>query len=178
MTVIIGYNDSENRTMYMACDTVVTQSDFIKYHLKSKIQRFDSHGILIGYAGHLQPVYHVRDNFNPPDIPESYLVDEYVKLLAREMKELVDECICEGEVFGALIGIGGKFYDVDERGLVRESEYEFGVLGSGEKTAFGSLMTSINYPIPVIEKIKTALEVTSKLIWNVQEPFVIEQIKY
>jgi ATP-dependent protease HslVU (ClpYQ) peptidase subunit len=177
MTVIIGYDDTVNRTMYMGCDTVVTQSDFIKYHLKSKIQRFDSHSILVGYAGHLQPVYHVRSNFSPPDVGDCSL-DSYVHLIAKEMKELVDECICEGEVFGALVGIHGKFFDIDERGLLREAEYPFSTIGSGEKTAFGSLLTSIDYPTSIEDKVNKALEVTSKIIWNVQEPFVIEKMKY
>ena len=180
MTVIIGYVDPSNSEMYMACDTLICSSDYTQSYLKSKIQKFEGHNVLIGYAGNLAPIQYIRNKIT---IDEPYkegmdLFEYVVRTFAEPMMDLLDGYLRDGDSFGALIALEGRIFEVDERGLVEESLEPFRCMGSGDKVAYGSLYTTKYMGYTVEEKLNRALEVTEKVIFNVGHPFIIERIKY
>jgi ATP-dependent protease HslVU (ClpYQ) peptidase subunit len=178
MTVIIGYFDKKEKTMYMACDTLVTHSDFTKYNLKTKIQRFPTQNIMIGYAGSLAPIHAVKMNLSFEPREEGVDLFDYVcREIATNIVDTLDSVIRDGDAFGALIAIEDRLFEVDERGLVTESPRDFYATGTGEKTCYGALLALEYTNISIPERINIALKVTSETIFNVAPPFVVESFK-
>ena len=74
MTVIVGYVDEDAKKMYIAGDTLVTNSDYTKYHVDTKLQRIelipedDSQTLIMGYAGSLAPIQYVKNKIDLENI--------------------------------------------------------------------------------------------------------------
>ena len=180
MTIIIGYVNKENNSVFMSGDSRTTQDSY--YDTMNVKKVFIKNDFIIGASGTLRLINILKHKFIPPKYPNRInrlSIDEYMNTLFIDEVRLcfINNGLRQGrepdqDYNGAfLVGYKGRLFEVGCDFAINESQLPFATLGSGSLIASGSLMTTLYDDISIEEKINKALEVTGKLDCGVGPPY-------
>lgn len=151
MTIIIAYKDKD-RT-WLASDSMVCGDCDYEIRRDSKIFS-PNDNLLIGFSG-LVRVEQLIAHSGIFDKCQSLSVDAMI----RDYIPLVKELLKDGDygIWQHIYCDKENVFLIDDSLQVCETDEPYTVAGSGRPWALGSLFTTLNMDIPVIEKIRLAL---------------------
>jgi ATP-dependent protease HslVU (ClpYQ) peptidase subunit len=179
MTVIIGYIDKENDTVYMGGDSAITFGNTIDYSKDKKV--FQKNDFLIGTSGLQRTIQILKYDFYPPDKPENMTVEQFINtLFINSLRECFKnngfaEKKNEKEEFDSTILVGYKrrLFRIAYDYSVHETERSFISIGCGEDFAEGALSALMESNLNIEERIKKALEIAGEFCNGVESPYYV-----
>lgn len=190
MTIIIGYINKKDNSIFMAGDSRTCQDSYYDTMNEQKVFIKNGHGMtddkfIIGASGTLRLVNILKYNLDLPKHPKEMSTKEYIyTIFIDSIRKCFEQCGLkpgkepDQDFNGAfLVGYKGKLFEIGCDYAINESIYPFMTIGSGGFIAAGSLMTTLNDNISIEEKINKALEVTGQLDCSVGPPYYILKLK-
>ena len=181
MTVIIGYVDKQNDTVYMGADSRTSQSTYVDTWNDQKV--FIKGDFLLGACGTLRGLNVLKYQFEPPEHPENMSVEQYINsLFINELqydftnlgvKEFDKDEGIELSSTLVLVGYKGRLFEIGADFSVHESTGFFRTIGSGGQIALGVLLATEDDMFSIEHKIYNALSLTSMIDAGVGPPYVI-----
>ncbi len=156
MTCIVGIVDEGK--VYIGGDRGHSDNDVIVSSLAPKV--FNKSFYVIGYAGNTGIGQSVAYTFDAPthrvntDIYR-YIYEFFIPALREHLKDQLSDK--EDNQSSFILGIKGKLFEIDT-GDFQCTEYSEVAIGSGAAYAYGSLHTTSNYDIPILDRVHIALD--------------------
>lgn len=178
MTCIIGIKEKDS--IYLAADSVAVSGQFKEQLGNPKIFRNGS--FLFGYAGSPRMAQILRYTTFPEccdwDI-ERYMCSTFIDTLRQSIKNkgniVYKNGIDELDASSFLAVYKDRLFIIEENFQVIWVKSPFICIGSGKYIATGAMEALGSCDLETVYKLKKALEITSKFICSVEEPFVIER---
>ena len=180
MTIIIGYIDTINNTIYMGGDSCVSQNTSTYVMKDQKV--FQKDEFLIGSGGKLRMSNILKYQFEPPTHPKNMSIEQYMNSLFINK---LHKCFCDldfdktnedknGFDGVILIGYRGHLFEIDCQYGVFEGIKPYYCIGSGGEIALGVLIANEDIQNMSIEdKINQALQITGENDNSVGPPYYI-----
>ena len=152
--VAIAYEDK----VYIGGERGYSDNDIITCSLAPKV--FDKTFYVIGYAGNTGIGQSIAYTFDAPTMKINVDVYRYVyNLFIPAMKDHLKDQLSDKEdnQTSFILGIRGKVFEIDTADF-QCVEYSELAIGSGAGYAYGSLHTTYNYDIPIVDRITIALD--------------------
>lgn len=156
MTCIVAIADED--TVYIGGDRGHSDNDIITSSLAPKV--FDKSFYLFGYAGNTGLGQSVAYTFDAPTMrintdTYKYVYNFFMPALRDHLKDYLSDK--EDNQASFILGIRGKVFEIDTNDF-QCVEYQELAIGSGAAYAYGSLHTTYNYDIPIVDRITIALD--------------------
>lgn len=183
MTCVIGYLDKINSTVYLGGDSLGSNGYSKMLYTQRKVfHSKDTKNLIIGLSGsfNFQALEYEKlldeAKLLKDEIDREYLITKFIP----NLKEIVNKYNANSSkdnlnsMEGSLLfGYKDKLFTIQCDYSLLESTDGFDAIGSGGEVAMGSLLTSCDIDIPIIDKITKALEAAEKHAVGVQRPFYI-----
>lgn len=180
-TCIVGIKEDDN--VYIAGDSLGSSGSSGTVYKNKKVFHLQNRKeIIIGYTSSFrmgQLIQYSNTLFNDDDflikdrIDEKYLVNTFIpnlqSLLSRGGYQEEEKAAVIGGTF--LLGYKNKLYKVQEDYSILESENSYISIGCGEDFALGSLHTTENLNMSIMERLNLALESADKFSLSVSKPY-------
>jgi ATP-dependent protease HslVU (ClpYQ) peptidase subunit len=172
MTCIVGLVEG-NKT-YIGGDSASSSDWTTRTSLTKKV--FKVGPFLIGYTSSFRmgQILQYQINFPESEVyDEKYMVTEFVEAARIKFKELGYSKIVDNEEIGGnfLVCVSGNLYVIESDFQVNHYVDKFDAVGSGYSYALGA-MEALRF-LPPEDRIYRSLEIASKFVNSVREPFTI-----
>lgn len=183
MTCVVGMLDKENKTVYLGGDSLGSNG-YIKtiYKQRKVFHSKDTNDLIIGICGsfNFQGLEYEKlldeTKLLKGEIDREYLITKFIPNLRRiissyncnESKSGIDSM--EGVL---LFGYRDNLFMIQSDYSLVESTDDYLAIGSGMDYALGSLATTYDNEMPIIDKIHMALKSATKHVVGVEPPFYI-----
>lgn len=183
MTCVVGMLDKENKTVYLGGDSLGSNSYTKTIYKQRKVfHSKDTNDLIIGICGsfNFQGLEYEKlldeTKLLKGEIDREYLITKFIPNLRRiissyncnESKSGIDSM--EGVL---LFGYKDNLFMIQSDYSLVESTDGYLSIGSGMDYALGSLATTYNDEIPIVDKIHMALKSATKHAVGVEPPFYI-----
>lgn len=181
MTCIIGYKDTINDVVFIGADSLGSNNSTKTVRNDPKFFYFTKN-IVCGFTTSYrmgQLIMYSKDlfeGFDKKNFTHENMVTKFIPRLIQLYKNNKDDEIDKKGQF--IIGAYNKLWGIGSDFQVAESSDDFIACGSGEQFALGSLYSTKEMNISIIEKITLALESAEKFSCHVQRPFHIIHTNY
>lgn len=187
MTCIIGYLDKKNDCVWIGGDSLGSNGYTKSVEKQSKVFRNDIFkNVIMGSTNtfrHIDLLKYSADLFDEVDFYKKTELDHkymVTKVIPKIITLFKDGLVSEDEKNrGAnfIVGAGNNLFEIQDDYSVLNPELGFCCVGCGYAVAMGSLLTTKNMDLSIIDKIKMALESAEEYCCGVQRPFRIINTK-
>ena len=171
MTCIVAIAHEDK--VYIGGERANSDENIIVSSLAPKV--FDKSFYLFGYAGNTGLGQLVAHTFDAPTMRINTDVYKYVHtLFIPALRDHLKDYLSDKEEHQAsfILGIRGKVFEIDTADF-QCVEYQELAIGSGAAYAYGSLHTTYNYDIPIVDRITIALDAAITYSTTCQGPIDI-----
>ena len=183
MTCVIGYLDKKNNTAYLGGDSLGSNGySKILCNQRKVFHSKDTKNLIIGLSGSFNfQALEYEKLLDETALPKNEITKEYlITKFVPNLKTIVNKYNANStkdnlnSMKGSLLfGYKDKLFNIQCDYSLLESTNGFDAIGSGAEVAMGSLLTSCDMDISIINKITKALEAAEKHAVGVQRPFYI-----
>lgn len=185
MTCVVGMIDTENRTQYLASDSLYSDGSRAAVGRVEKVFRVGPY--LIGFCGNPRAIQLLRYNTKlplPPKDPASlmgFMASKFIghvrKLFNASGLVLKGDGVVEqlGDM-QIMVVVGGHIFVIWTDMQVEETAEDYNVIGSGEDLALGSLYSTEGHPAET--RIRMAIVAASHHCASVGGPVNLLELPY
>ena len=187
MTCIVGYIDKKNDCVWLGADSLgsngysksvqsqpkVFRNSIFKNVIMGSTSTF-RHIDLLKYS---ESLFNEIDLYKNEELNHKYMVTKFIPNLIKLFEDGIRDENNTNKGANFIIGAKNKLFEIQGDYSVLEPSLGFTSVGCGELYAMGSLYSTKDLDIPIVDKIKLALESAEQCGVGVKIPFVILKTK-
>lgn len=187
MTCIIGYTDTKEDCVWIGGDSLGSNGYTKAVESQSKVFRNDIFkNVIMGSTSTFRHIDLLKystslfdeiDLYKKTELDHKYMVTKFIPRIITLFKEgIIDSTeINRGGNF--IVGAGNSLFEIQNDYSVLQPQFGFCSVGCGSDVAMGSLITTKDMDISIINKIELALTAAETYCCGVQRPFRIINTK-